>query len=84
MILGANSHHSTPTPSFVLLDTYAAIGSARCHGDGILILTSMRERSPRSTLAFMSAPLKLVVSPGLGDDVKSGSGWTHLIWGYQR
>jgi hypothetical protein len=56
---GANSPHSTPTPSLTFRDTYAVITSARCDGDGILILTSIIELSRRSTSDFMSAPLKL-------------------------
>src|ERR1700676_572840 len=55
--LGANSHHSTPTPSTVFRDTYAVIAVARC--DGIWNLTLIRVCNPQSTSAFTSAPLKL-------------------------
>ena len=36
---GANSHHSTPTPSLAFRDTYAAIAADRCDDDGLLMLT---------------------------------------------
>src|ERR1700677_3399606 len=79
-ILGANSPHSTPTLSPTFRDTYAVITSARCERDGILILTSTRELSRRSTSAFMSAPLKLrfFMQPSAHAKVSADT-WTGIL-----
>jgi hypothetical protein len=57
--LGANSHHSTPTPSMFFRDTYAVISAVLCDPDGMSMLTFTRAYSFRFPSAFTSAPLKL-------------------------
>src|ERR1035438_1663834 len=47
--------------------------------------TARRRRiAPWKTSEFPNRHAKGVVSPGIGDDVKSGSGWIQLIWGFLR